>query len=130
MAKKKKAAPKSKAKSKAKTLKAKTLRAKAGVKKAPKKAAQKKAAKKRPAKRSSAKAVTPSGLRVQLPPALEERVRALAATMNVPLEQLLVMALGEFTEAWEDHMQTIGDLNHGDDRMQIVVPSEEAKKEE
>jgi predicted DNA-binding protein len=119
MAKKKKAAKPSKAKASAKKR----------VKKVAKKVGRKPSAKKRAAKKSPAttKVLAPPGaLIVQMPPALEERVRALAERMSVPLDQLLVMALGEFTEAWEDHMQTVRALNEGDDRVQLAVPKEPA----
>ena len=115
MAKKKKPAKKPKAK-------AAKARAKKPVKKVVKTAAKKRAAKKAPAK---TKVIAPPGaLIVQMPPALEERVRALAERMSIPLDQLLVMALGEFTEAWDDHMHTVGALNEEDDRVQLSVPKE------
>ena len=116
MAKKKKPAKKPKAKVAVKK------RAKKTVKKTVKKVAKKSRAK---TKVTKTKVVAPPGaLIVQMPPALEERVRALAERMSIPLDQLLVMALGEFTEAWEDHMHTVGALNEEDDRVQLSVPTE------
>ncbi len=83
--------------------------------------------KKRSAKKSATKnspVKRPSGvLSVQVTPALEGRLKTLARSMGKPMDGLLVQALGEFADNWEDHMRTVNALNEGDDRVQLVVPT-------
>ncbi len=45
--------------------------------------------------------------------------------MGVSLDALLVQALTEFADSWEDHQRTVTALSEGDDRMQLVVPQDE-----
>lgn len=111
MAKKKKAAKKPKTKG-----------VKPRAKKARAKTAVKKIAKRSPAKTKVV--VTPGMMKVQLDPSLQERLTALGERMAVPLDKVLVMALSEFVDNWEDHMRTVSALNEGDDRVQLVAPKE------
>ena len=96
-------------------------------------AVRKPVAKKRPAKRPPMKTslprmLEPGFLSVQVAPALEDRLIDLAMRMAKPLDQVLAQALGEFADTWEDHMRTASDLNQGDDRVQLVVPTEAIKE--
>ncbi len=105
---------------------AKKPKTKGGVKPRAKKARAKTAAKKI-VKKSPVKTrvvVTPGMMKVQLDPSLQERLTALGERMAVPLDKVLVMALSEFIDNWEDHMRTVTALNQGDDRMQVVAPKE------
>ena len=110
--------------------KSKKKPAKVVLKKRPKTSARKKPAvkrpkSKRPAARKPALAAAPAGtLLVLVVPSLEARLMSLAQRMSVPFDQLLVQALGEFADNWEDHMRTVSALNEGDDRVQLVVPQE------
>ena len=93
---------------------------KAAAKKAPGvKRSGKKAAAKRPAKRSAQGEV-----RLVVPPDLRARLTRLAKHMGTPMDQLLVQALREFAETWEDHQRVVDALNEGDDRVQLVVGKE------
>jgi predicted transcriptional regulator len=86
----------------------------------------KKAAAKPPAKKAkkAAPAKGPEGLRVNVSPQLESRLKALAKSMDITLAQVLIQAVTEFAETWEDHQRTVAALSEGDDRMQLVVPQE------
>jgi len=86
----------------------------------------KKRAAKPPAKKTkkAAPAKGPEGLRVNVSPQLEGRLKALAKSMGITLAQVLVQAVTEFVETWEDHQRTVAALSEGDDRMQLVVPQE------
>jgi predicted transcriptional regulator len=127
---------------KKKMAKKKIAKKKAAVKKKTQKAAPKrKAAKtpvkksvqktaKRPARKPARKAARkPGALSVQVTPALEARLNALAANMSTVVDALLVQALTEFVETWEDHQRTVAALNDGSDRLQVVAPTDEAPSE-
>lgn len=99
-----------------------------------KKAPQKKGAKKgvttaarKPAQKKPIKAKTssnreaPGGLHISAPPALEARLEDLATSMGKSMDQMLIQALIEFADTWEDHQRVVETLNEDDDRMQIVV---------
>ena len=66
----------------------------------------------------------PRPLSIQVAPVLEGRLNALAESMNTSMDRLLVQALGEFADNWEDHMRTVSALNEGDDRIQLIIPTE------
>lgn len=126
----KKKITKKKAAVKKKTRKAAPQRkaAKAPVKNSVKKGVQKTA--KRPARKPARKAARkPGALSVQVTPALEARLNALAANMSTVVDALLVQALTEFVETWEDHQRTVAALNDGSDRLQVVAPTDEAPSE-
>jgi predicted transcriptional regulator len=127
---------------KKKMAKKKIAKTKAAVKKKTQKAAPKrKAAKtpvkksvqktaKRPARKPARKAARkPGAISVQVTPALEARLNALAANMSTVVDALLVQALTEFVETWEDHQRTVAALNDGSDRLQVVAPTDEAPSE-
>jgi predicted transcriptional regulator len=123
--------------------KKKTAKKKAAVKKKTKKAAPKRKAAKTPVKKGVKKktakrparkparqvARKPGALSVQVTPALEARLNALAANMSTVVDALLVQALTEFVETWEDHQRTVAALNDGSDRLQVVAPTDEAPSE-
>lgn len=56
-----------------------------------------------------------------LPKELELRLMALAAQMDKTMDALLLQALCEFADAWEDHFRTVEVLAEEDERVQIVV---------
>ena len=108
MAAKRKASPKTKIKNK---------KAKPAAKPVTKTAKRKKvAAKKTPAK--------PAGLVIKTDPALEARLRMLATKMGSSLDALIVQALNEFADNWEDHLQTVAALQDTEDRVHLSVPKE------
>jgi hypothetical protein len=78
------------------------------------------AAKKRPVKKSAA-----DGVRLGVSPDLDTRLRLLATKMGKSLEEVLIQALTEFADNWEDHLRTLTVLNQGDDRMQLAVPQDD-----
>lgn len=118
MAKKKKAAKKPGAKSGSKKSAKKVV-------KTPVKGSRKKpVTKKRASKKARPLSSPPGTFSVRVAPALEERLKALAMRMATPLDQILVMALGEFADNWEDHMHTVSALKEGDDRVQLVAPKD------
>lgn len=108
--------------SKAKTRKTKAK--KAPVKKAPaKKAPGKKApAKKAPARRKAAASSRKDASSV--PKELQLRLMSLAQQMDKSLDALMLQALCEFADAWEDHYRTINAMVEEDDRIQLVVKPE------
>lgn len=108
-------AAKRKAQKKSKAGKAKTKKAKPAARKPARKAAAK------PAPRKAAK---PAGLVIKTDPALEARLRMLATKMGKSLEALIVQALGEFADNWEDHMQTVAALRDTEDRVHLSVAKE------
>jgi hypothetical protein len=97
---------------------------KAKAKKPAKKPAKKKATKKKaePAKKVAARKAAPAGL--DLAPELNARLRMLATYMGKTMDQLMLQALTEFCETWEDHQRTIAALKDTDDRVQLSVPKE------
>ena len=106
MAKSKKKANKKLAKKKPAAKKAKAKRA------APKKA--------KPARKSSAR----SGGSIVVTPELDARLRMLATNLGKTMDEILVQALEEFVETWEDHLQTVAALKESEDRVQLSVPKE------
>ena len=123
MVKKKKPAKKPPTKKK---LKAKSAKAKRpAAKKAPtKKSPAKKSPAKKPARKKTPARRSPGGVSIAVSPALDARLAALAASMNLSLDALVLQALAEFADTWEDHQRTVAALGEDDDRMQIVVPQE------
>ena len=121
MAKAKKKAAKKPAR---KTGKKKTITTrKAGAKRKPAAAARGKSTKKAVKKSSSRKA--PTGVQLGVSVDLDNRLRDLATQMNKSLEEVLIQALTEFADNWEDHLRTMTVLNQGDDRMQLAVPKDD-----
>lgn len=107
------------AKAKKKTAKKparKAAKKKTIAKRKPVKAARAKSAKK-PVKKS-AKA---DGVQLGVSLELDQRLRDLATQMNKTLEEVLIQAMTEFADNWEDHLRTVRTLNSGDDRMQLSV---------
>ena len=52
---------------------------------------------------------------------LESRLTALAERMEKPVEEVLALALAEYADTWEDHLDTVDALKEGDDRVQVAV---------
>ena len=52
---------------------------------------------------------------------LNSRLTALAERMEKSKEEILALALQEYAENWEDHLDTVDALQEGDDRVQLVV---------
>ena len=85
-----------------------------------------KAAKKRPAVRARkpVRLVTvtiPPEITLALPPALHDRLRALANAMGLTMEGVLRQALSEFADTWEEHHRTVATLGDPTDRVQLRV---------
>lgn len=100
--------------------KAKNAKAKPGVRKGRAKPQARKAPPKKAAKRASKR----EGLAIKTDPALEARLRMLATKMGKDLPALIVQALTEFADNWEDHMQTVQALKDTEDRVHLTVPKE------
>ncbi|MGE4062337.1 MAG: hypothetical protein AB7E79_03125 [Rhodospirillaceae bacterium] len=79
---------------------------------------------KRSVKKSSR---VPSGVQLGVSAELDTRLRELATHMNKSLEEVLIQALTEFADNWEDHLRTVRTLNAGDDRMQLSVPDDDGQ---
>ncbi len=105
----------------AKKLAGKAAKKKTSAKRAPTaKARAKSGVKKRAVKKSAA-----GGVRLGVPLDLDARLRDLAVLMDLSLEEVLIQAMTEFADNWEDHMRTVRNLNAGDDRMQLFVPDDD-----
>ena len=61
---------------------------------------------------------------IKTDPALEARLRMLATRMGKDLPGVIVQALNEFADNWEDHMQTVQALRDTEDRVHLTVPKE------
>jgi hypothetical protein len=112
-----------KAPQKVKAGKAKTKKAKPAARKPVRKAAVKRPPKKGP-KKAAKKAPKRAGLVIKTDPALEARLRMLGTKMGKSLEAVIVQALSEFADNWEDHMQTVAALRDTEDRVHLSVPKE------
>jgi hypothetical protein len=103
----------------------------AKAKKKPAKKAGKKTAKssrtgKTPKAKSKPRTPRPvaEGFGVTVSPELDARLQALALSMEKTMEELLLQALTEFADAWEDHQRTVAALRDTDDRVQLAVPKD------
>lgn len=52
---------------------------------------------------------------------LEKRLQDLAERLEKPLDDVLTLALAEYADTWEDHLDTVDALKEGDDRVQLAV---------
>ena len=94
---------------------------KSNKKPAAKKAVAKKA---RPAKSKTGKPVAKTNTaKPLLPKDLEKRLRTLARQMEKTMDGLILQALCEFADAWEDHFRTVQSLQD-DDRVVLSVKPE------
>jgi predicted transcriptional regulator len=100
-----------------------TKKSKAKVKRPASKKAAKKAVKE-PAKKKRAPRRAAPDMTFMVSPELDARLQALADSMGKSLDEILLQALTEFADTWEDHQRTIAVLAEGDDRIQLVVPQE------
>lgn len=82
--------------------------------------------KKRAVKKSASRRPANDGVQLGVSLELDARLRELATQMNKTLEEVLIQALTEFADNWEDHLRTVNALNEGDDRVQLSVPPEES----
>lgn len=87
----------------------------------PGRAAKSKAPQRKAAKRVAKPVATKQSFGVDK--ALERRLMALAKQMDKTLAAVMIQALSEFADAWEDHFQTIKGLQD-DDRVQLSVERE------
>ncbi len=55
---------------------------------------------------------------------LEDRLKALAERQEMPLDEILALALSEHADTWEDHLDTVEKLKEGDDRVQLAVAND------
>lgn len=83
-----------------------------------------KPAKKAPARKPAKASAKREGLAIKTDPALEARLRMLATKMGKDLPAVIVQALNEFADNWEDHMQTVQALKDTEDRVHLTVPKE------
>lgn len=84
--------------------------------------------KRAPARRGTAKttrrALRPApSPRPSIPTDLDRRLRSLASKMDKTFDAILLQALCEFADAWEDHFRTMTALAD-DDRVQLAVKPE------
>jgi predicted DNA-binding protein len=94
------------------------------AKKAVKKAVKKRSAPKRAKSKPSRKASPRSSGSIVVTPELDARLRMLATNLGKTMDEILVQALQEFVETWEDHLQTVAALKETEDRVQLSVPKE------
>lgn len=52
---------------------------------------------------------------------LDKRLQDLAARLEKPIDEVLALALAEYADTWEDHLDTVDALKEGDDRVQLAV---------
>jgi len=67
----------------------------------------------------------PGGVQLGVSVELDNRLRELATEMNKSLEEVLIQALTEFADNWEDHLRTVRNLSAADDRVQLSVPDDD-----
>ena len=89
------------------------------------KKASKKAVKTPKGRKSAPRRAAADGVRLGVSLELDTRLRDLATAMNRSLEEILIQALTEFADNWEDHMRTVGALRADDDRVQLAVPKDD-----
>ena len=78
--------------------------------------------------RKKSQASRPSGnggFSLIVPEALEARLKGLAKSMDKSLDAILIQALAEFADTWEDHLRTVAALSSEDDRIQLVVKTDQ-----
>lgn len=52
---------------------------------------------------------------------LEKRLQELADRLEKSMDEVLPLALAEYADTWEDHLDTVDALKEGDDRVQLAV---------
>ncbi len=97
---------------------------KTSKKTAKKKPAAKKAKTKRAAPKKAKSKSSRSGGSIVVTPELDARLRMLATNLGKSMDEILVQALEEFAETWEEHLQTVAALKETEDRVQLSVPKE------
>lgn len=64
-------------------------------------------------------------LTLQVPPALQERLEALAGRLDQDIDSVLLQALEEYAERWEDHLRDLDAIDSGtDERVMLQVVNE------
>ncbi len=81
----------------------------------------KKVVKKSKRKTAAPRRAADDGVRLGVSLELDNRLRALAVAMNMSLEDILLQALTEFADNWEDHLNPVSILGDEDDRVQLAV---------
>jgi len=65
--------------------------------------------------------VSTTSVSVTIDSELEKRLKALAERMDKPMADVLSLALAEYADTWEDHLDTVDNLKEGDDGVQLAV---------
>jgi predicted transcriptional regulator len=61
------------------------------------------------------------GFHIAVSQDLEARLEDLAKSMRKSMDEILIQAVSEFADTWEDHQRVVETLADEDDRLQIVV---------
>ena len=77
--------------------------------------------KKKPKAKAPVNRAKERGIHITVSQDLEARLEGLSKSMGKSMDQMLIQALNEFADTWEDHQRVIETLGEEDDRMQIVV---------
>ena len=64
------------------------------------------------------------GFHIAVSQDLETRLEDPAKIMSKSMDEILIQAVSEFADTWEDHQRVVETLADEDDRMQIVVGKE------
>ena len=70
------------------------------------------------------KSVSGKAINITISKELEGRLNALADRMGKSLDDVLSLALDEYADTWEDHLDTVDALKEGDDRVQLAVAND------
>jgi len=68
--------------------------------------------------------VSKTDVTITISKALQERLHKLAERQDKPLDDLLSLALAEYADTWEDHLDTVENLKETDDRVQLAVAND------
>ncbi len=55
---------------------------------------------------------------------LEDRLKALAERQDKTFDDVLALAVAEYADTWEDHLDTVDTLKEDDDRVQLAVAND------
>jgi predicted DNA-binding protein len=65
--------------------------------------------------------VSTTSVTVTIDSELEQRLKILSERLDKPIAEVLALALAEYADTWEDHLDTVDTLKEGDDRVQLAV---------
>ena len=65
--------------------------------------------------------VSTTSVTIAISDELNARLKAVAERLEKPVEEILALALAEYADTWEDHLDTVEALKEGDDRVQAAV---------